>query len=58
MNRFQGAASIGIIRGADGPTAVYLTGKDVWKRLARQGLLVVAACLAVWRLARRIYKRK
>lgn len=58
MSNWKGAASIGIIGGADSPTVLYISNKEKWKRLVRRGLLITAACLAVWRLARRVYKRK
>ncbi len=58
MKRFSGGASIGVIGGEDGPTAIYISGAEKWKILARQGVLLVTACMAVWRMARRIYKRK
>lgn len=44
------AASIGIIGGADGPTAIYLAGR-AWPALFAVGFSIVA--LLVWLLLRR-----
>ena len=58
MQRFQGAASIGIIGGTDGPTAIYLSGKDRWKAIARRAAGVFLLCVAVWRLAKQAERKK
>lgn len=58
MSKWQGAASIGVIGGADGPTTIYIENREKWKQIARQVLLVAVACITVWKLARRIYKKK
>ncbi|MBP3648687.1 MAG: DUF4430 domain-containing protein [Clostridia bacterium] len=52
------AASIGIIGGADGPTAVFITGQNRWKPMAITVILVLAALWCLTLLIRRKKKLK
>ena len=52
------AASIGIIGGADGPTAVFITGQNRWKPMAITVILVLAAFWCLTLLIRRKKKLK
>lgn len=52
------AASIGIIGGADGPTAIFLTGQSRWKTMAISVILVLAAFWCLILLLRRKKKLK
>ena len=48
------AASVGIIGGADGPTAVFVTGNPLWMTLALLAVVAVAAAaVALWLRSRR-----
>lgn len=55
---FSRAASIGIIGGADGPTAIYLGPGGLWLLLACCVLYAVLFALAVLGLVRSIRKRR
>lgn len=52
------AASIGIIGGADGPTAIFITGQNRWKPMAITVILVLAALWCLTLLIRRKKKLK
>lgn len=55
----KAAASIGIIGGADGPTAIFIAGK--WGSLALLpwlGCLLAVGAAGLWLLARRIGKKQ
>lgn len=52
------AASIGIIGGADGPTAIFITGQNRWKPMAITVILVLAAFWCLTLLIRRKKKLK
>lgn len=52
------AASIGIIGGADGPTAVFITGQNRWKPMAITVILVLAALWCLTLFIRRKKKLK
>lgn len=52
------AASIGIIGGADGPTAVFITGQNRWKPMAITVILVLVALWCLTLLIRRKKKLK
>lgn len=40
----EGSASIGIIGGADGPTAVFITGNPAWYLIIRLAVIAVRCC--------------
>ncbi len=58
MDGFSQAASIGIIGGADGPTAIYLGPEVIWLLLAGCILYAALFALAVLGLVRSIRKRR
>ena len=58
MDGFSQAASIGIIGGADGPTAIYLGPGVIWLLLAGCILYAALFVLAVLGLVRSIRKRR
>ena len=58
MDGLSQAASIGIIGGADGPTAIYLGPGVIWLLLAGCILYVALFALAVLGLVRSIRKRR
>ena len=48
--RMKEAYSIGIIGGADGPTAVFVTGRFPWEILL---VAVAALCIGIWLIKRK-----
>ena len=54
----DGAFSVGIIGGADGPTAVFVTSPGGWKTVAVTVILLAAAVCCLWLLIRRKRKLK